>query len=471
MGSLKTSRVILALGIFLSSLAGARAQDVRPVAPTTQQQQSTPSPRTPITRPVLTTPIVVPTAEPVVPAAPEDFLPQAFDEKPIFSRQGVLVEKLAGEVVLDQASDQSFNPASAVKLTTALAALRTFGAKHRFATAIWINGTFDKATGTVNGDLVVAGRDPSFHYEHAVAVARELNGLGIRTVTGDLIVAPRFTMNFSASSLRSGEVFYDTLDATRRPAAATRAWYDMRLALGDAAGLQATPSVAVMGAVYVDSVPKGARVVLTHYSSPLVDVLKVLLCYSNNFMAERLGDALGGPQGVKRLLTTELGFAPDSIRLASTSGLGVNRLTPRQMLKVYRALLAELKKNNLKAADILPVAGVDPGTLQKRYADSAARGSVIGKTGTLPHTDGGASALVGQFRTRDGETLLFVIFNQRGSVRRFRDSQDMLISDLQNARGGPAPFTYTPHTLAMRLATSEFDGAKPAGTDEYEPPN
>jgi D-alanyl-D-alanine carboxypeptidase/D-alanyl-D-alanine-endopeptidase (penicillin-binding protein 4) len=231
----------------------------------------------------------------------------------------------------------------------------------------------------------------------------------------------------------------------------------------------ANPSVAIMGAVYVDAVPKGARVVSTHYSPALVDVLKVLLCYSNNFMAERLGDQMGGAQGLERFLVSEVGLPAASVRLASTSGLGVNRLTPRHMLRVYRALLDELHANNLKAADILPVAGIDPGTLQKRYAESPSRGSVIAKTGTLGRTDGGASALVGQMRTRGGETLLFVIFNQRGSVVRFRATQDAIVSQVQGERGGPLPFTYQPQLLAMRLSASEFDSARAGDLDEYEP--
>ncbi|HVF56147.1 MAG TPA: D-alanyl-D-alanine carboxypeptidase [Pyrinomonadaceae bacterium] len=462
MGGLKTGRLILSLVILLSSLARVSAQVERTNVP----------PRPPLTAPV-TVPTLPPATQtngsPVVGA--DDILPQLFETPPVVYRQGVLVEKLDGGTVLAEGAEQGFNPASAVKLATALVALRSFGPKHRFATAVWINGTFDKATGTVTGDLVLSGRDPSFHYEHAVAIARELNQLGIRTVSGDLIVAPRFTMNFNGSALRSGESFYDTLDATRRPAAATRAWYDSRIALGDTKGLQAVPSVAVMGAVYVASVPSNARVISTHYSSPLVDVLKVLLCYSNNFMAERLGDALGGPKSVERFLTSELGIPPGEVRLASASGLGVNRLSPRGMMKVYRALLAELKQNDLKAADILPVAGIDPGTLQRRYADKAGRGSIIGKTGTLGRTDGGASALVGQMRTRSGETLLFVIFNQRGNVARFRQVQDAIVADIQNARGGPMPFTYTPHTLAMRLSNSEFDSTKSASLEEYEPQN
>lgn len=461
---MKKSSLILSLLILLAPFACVSAQQAERTSPPVITPQPSPVPSATPNTPATTT---TPTGSTVTGTAPDDVLPPAGE--PTLSRQGVLVETLDGTLVREQAADQAFNPASAVKLTTALAALKTFGAKHRFATTFWITGTFDKTTGTVNGNLIVSGRDPSFHDEHAVAVARELNNLGIKTVTGDLVVAPRFTMDFSPSSQHSGERLYDTLDATRRPAPATRAWLDSRVGLNAAPALQTTPSVAVMGAVYVDSVPKEARAISTHYSPELVDVLKVLLCYSNNFMAERLGDQLGGPQGVMRLLSTELGFKPDEFRLSSTSGLGVNRVTPRQMMKVYRALLEELHKDGLKAADILPVAGVDPGTLQKRYADSPGRGSIIAKTGTLPRTDGGASALVGQMHSRDGETLLFVIFDQRGSVVRFRQWQDALVADVQNSHGGPSPFTYAPQMLAIRLAASEFDSARSGNLDEYEP--
>ncbi|HKS30303.1 MAG TPA: D-alanyl-D-alanine carboxypeptidase [Pyrinomonadaceae bacterium] len=387
---------------------------------------------------------------------------------PSVGMTGILVETLEGQMVMEQLGNLAFNPASAVKLATALAALRTFGPEHRFTTAVWTTGTIDKATGTVNGDLIISGRDPSFHYEHAVMIARELNRMGIRTVTGDLIVAPRFTMNFNLSAQRSGDSFYDTLDATRRPAAASRAWMDERTALRDTASLQSVPSVAVMGAVYVDAVPKGAKPIMTHSSSKLVDVLKVLLCYSNNFMAERIGDTMGGPEGVRRVAIRDAGVNPAEISLATTSGLGVNRVTPRAMMKIFRALRTELAKAKLSPSDIMPVAGIDPGTLQKRYTSYPSRGSVIAKTGTLIRTDGGVSALVGQMKTARGETLLFVIFNQRGSFLRFRESQDMLVTQLQNQRGGPAAFDYRPQTLSMRLADTE-QSAMTALSDEYEP--
>src|SRR5688572_33261018 len=129
----------------------------------------------------------------------------------VYGLQGVLVETLDGKTVASQSEAENFNPASAIKLATALVALKTFGPQHRFTTGIWTTGTFDKSTGTLNGNLYISGRDPSFHYEHGVMIARQLNSLGIRTVIGNLVVAPGFTMNFNWSVRRSGEQVHDSL--------------------------------------------------------------------------------------------------------------------------------------------------------------------------------------------------------------------------------------------------------------------
>jgi D-alanyl-D-alanine carboxypeptidase len=183
-------------------------------------------------------------------------------------------------------------------------------------------------------------------------------------------------------------------------------------------------------------------------------------------MAERIGEGLGGPSSVQQQLTTLLGIGPSEIRLSSLSGLGSNRISPAVMMKIYRALLGELKKNGLSASDILPVAGIDPGTMKERFTGPAWRGSVIAKTGTLVRTDGGASALVGQMKSQNGETLYFVIMNQRGSVTRFRENQDYLVMLIQNTRGGPKSFDYKPVMLPMQLSDTE---SSLATSEEYEP--
>jgi D-alanyl-D-alanine carboxypeptidase len=383
--------------------------------------------------------------------------------------QGVLAETLDGTVIASQAADEKFNPASAVKLATAFAALKNLGPDHRFLTSVWASGSVDAATATLNGDLVISGRDPSFRYEHAVMLARQLNNLGIKNVTGNLIVAPGFTMNFDWSSQRSGEELRNAMDSMTRPANATRAWLDERLLLGDGQSLSSVPGVTIAGEVVIAAAPPQAVPLLTRRSSKLVDLLKVLLCYSNNFMAERIGESLGGPNSVRALVVNSLKINPDEVWLATTSGLGINRVTPQAMMAILRGLRDELRKNNLKLSDILPVAGIDPGTLEDRYTDAAERGSVVAKTGTLIRTDGGASALVGQMNTRSGRVVLFVIFNQRGNVNSFRDNQDAIVAAIQGALGGPAPFAYKPVQLSIRLATSDYEAAKARG--EYEPRN
>lgn len=386
---------------------------------------------------------------------------------PIYGLQGVLAETLEGATLAAQSVDERFNPASSIKLATALVALQNYGPEHRFLTSVWAAGTIDKTNGTLTGDLIVVGRDPSFHFEHAVMLAKELNELGIRTVNGNLLVAPGFSMNFDWSAKHSGEEFLDTFDAARRSGTATRAWLEERTLVNDNTSLRSVPSVVITGEVLVGSAPPGATPLLTHKSGRLVDVLKAMLCYSNNFMAERIGEALGGPQFVRAVLVNKLKLNPDEIVMASTSGLGVNRFTPRSMMKVLRALRDELQTNKLILSDILPVAGIDPGTLEDRYTDPFARGSVIAKTGTLVRTDGGASSLVGQMKTRSGRVVLFVILNQRGSVGRFRQNQDGIVTAIQNSLGGPAPFDYRPIRLSMRLADSEYEAAKSRG--EFEP--
>ncbi|HLL75325.1 MAG TPA: D-alanyl-D-alanine carboxypeptidase [Pyrinomonadaceae bacterium] len=468
MPRLKSAVFVFALLAALAATTPAQDEDYAPAPLPTAAPSATPAPQPARERLVVPTLRTYPSAPAGTDAVNPDAVTILATPTPTpYQHQGVYVQTLDGKVVMEQAASESFNPASAIKLATALQALRTYGPKYRFSTVIWTNGQFDAASGTITGDLIITGRDPSFHDEHAVAIARELNRLGIRTVTGDLIVSPGFTMDFHPRARWSGERFYDTLDATRRPAAAARAWAEAQAAMGNLAAPFGTPSVAVMGAVIVAPAPANARVLATHRSSELVDVLKVLLCYSNNFMAERLGEGMGGAPGLKQFLVSRVGLPEWEVRLASTSGLGVNRLTPRSMMKVYVALREELAKHNLVPSDIMPVAGIDPGTLKKRFTSDVARGSVVGKTGTLGRTDGGASALVGEMRTAKGETLLFVIFHRRGSVYGFRQQQDALVGSLQWRHGGPAPFAYKPHALALRLADTEFD-ARSAAKGEYE---
>jgi D-alanyl-D-alanine carboxypeptidase/D-alanyl-D-alanine-endopeptidase (penicillin-binding protein 4) len=148
-------------------------------------------------------------------------------------------------------------------------------------------------------------------------------------------------------------------------------------------------------------------------------------------------------------------IAPEEFIIQTASGLGTNRVTPRAMIKLLRTLRNELARNKMTFADIMPVAGVDKGTLERRFDTDFERGSVVGKTGTLGQTDSGVSSLSGEIQTKNGK-LLFVIFNQRGSVNRFRAFQNSLVALIQGQMGGATPMTYNQVPLDVRLANTRF---------------
>jgi len=366
---------------------------------------------------------------------------------------GILVQTLDGKTVVENYSAAAFNPASNVKLATAYAVLKTFGPDYRFLTNVYTDGTVDRSTGTLTGNVYVSGRDPIFGYEHAVRLASELNRLGITNVTGNLIVTDTFSLNYNGSALRSGQMLAATMDASKRSAGATKIWLNFLSNSGKFSQMAGIPTVTFGGPVFMQPIPSNLRLLFTHESAPLREIIKATLCYSNNFMAERLGDMVGGPDAVARIVQLNAGVQPSEFSLQTSSGLGINRVTPSSMMKLLRSLRAELARNKMTFADIMPVAGIDKGTLESRFDSDFSKGSVVGKTGTLGQTDGGVRSLAGEISTRNGK-LLFVVFNMHGSVSRFRAFQNNYISLIQGQFGGPAQMTYNPVSLDVRLARS-----------------
>ncbi len=368
---------------------------------------------------------------------------------------GILVEDLDGNIVFETASTYTFNPASNVKIATAYAVLKTFGPEYRFPTSVWTDGQIDTVTGTLYGNLYVSGRDPMFNLEHGIAVANELNRLGVRSVSGDLIVTDNFTMSFNTAAQRSGQNLTTVMNSAKRTAAATRSWQNYLVSSKKIAQVNAVPSVSITGGVYTQTLPTNARLLFSHESTPLREIVKTTLCYSNNFLSERLGDMLGGPYAVARIVQQNAQIAPHDFSIQTASGLGINRVTPRAMMKLLKAFRTELARNKMNFTDIMPVAGIDKGTLEGRFNADFARGSVVGKTGTLGQTDSGVSSLAGEIQTRNGK-FLFVIFNQRGSVSRFRGFQNSLVALIQGQLGGAAPMAYMQIPLDVRLANTRI---------------
>ncbi len=286
---------------------------------------------------------------------------------------GVLIETLDGKVVKENYSNYAFNPASNVKVATAYSVIKTFGPDYRFPTNVYTDGTIDQSTGTLTGNLYVAGRDPYFTLEHGVALAQTLNKLGIRQITGDLVVTNSFVMALNGSYQRSAEILFATLDMSKRSAGATRAWQDYLASSGKFNQVTGTPSVSFTGGLYIDIIPTNARLLFSHESAPLKEIVKATLCYSNNFLAEKLGDMLGGAYAVARIVQVNAGVSTAEFSLQTSSGLGINRVTPRAQMRLLRTFRNELARYKMTFADVMPIAGVDPGTLQNRFKYSSKR--------------------------------------------------------------------------------------------------
>ena len=374
--------------------------------------------------------------------------------------QGFIVSTMKGEVLAEHNADRLFNPASVTKIATSLTAISRLGPDFSFRTALYTDGKLDPSTGILHGSLYVIGSaDPAFFFENAMMIADKLNRSGIREVDGNLVVLGQFYFNFSASREASAKAFRATLTPETWGAAA-RESYSRFLAIraaedrvSDATSrtqgeqrptpappLSAPPSLKITGQTLSDPTVNTSKLtpLAVHTSLPLLRVLKGLNDYSNNWMATIIGNLVGGPDAVERFLKTEVGFKEDEIRFATSSGLGANFISPRNTITMLRKLITYLDGKGLALEDILPIAGVDGGTLSKRFTD-VFRGSVVAKTGTL----NGVSALAGVAYTRGRGPLLFVIYNRGGSPHTFRAAQDETIKKLITLYGGPAPVRYT----------------------------
>lgn len=331
---------------------------------------------------------------------------------------GIFVQSSDGTVVVDKHSDKNFNPASAIKLLTAYSAIKKFGPDHKFETELSFEGELETDTGIFHGKIYVEGSDPHFGRADAFALLKELSRLGIKEVKGSLVVSKNFSLYCSKSALYSGRGLVKIF----------------RYGLPE-------KKVRIHGPVKIGTKSEIAATIATHKSEKLQDTLKVMLSRSLNSAAERIGSVVGGVPQLKKFATQDIGIPEKSIRITSASGLGQNRISPKHMMMVLRALSDELHKHNLELHNLMPVAGIDNGTLEKRFTKDLEKGSVVAKTGTLTHTDGGVSALVGVVRSKK-EDLYFVHFGWHGGVYGLKKQEDGFIRQLQKDRGGPKPFKY-----------------------------
>jgi D-alanyl-D-alanine carboxypeptidase/D-alanyl-D-alanine-endopeptidase (penicillin-binding protein 4) len=337
-------------------------------------------------------------------------------------KQGLLIESLDGRTVYaDLNSNVGFNPASVIKVATSFAALARFGPEYHFETSFSTNGVINKKTRTLTGDLILESTgNPVLTTNDVSRLARDVARAGIGKVNGNVIVTGPFTFGR-----------YYTTDRAMK--GLTQVFRRAGVRIGNPIR-RPTPT------------PGGTRIT-SHISSSLRDILFYQNAHSVNPTADRLGEAVGGPTGVEQFLIKDLGISANDISISHCSGLDYNRISPRATVVMFRELLFWLNLNNLQPQDVLPVAGVDAGTLRARFTGQEYRGAVIGKTGTLPGTEGGVSTLAGIIYTRDFGPVIFAIFNTKGSVTTYRRLQDDFLKGFIAESGGIPDVNASLHRL------------------------
>jgi D-alanyl-D-alanine carboxypeptidase/D-alanyl-D-alanine-endopeptidase (penicillin-binding protein 4) len=319
---------------------------------------------------------------------------------------GVLVESLNHErLFAAHNADEVFNPASLIKLATSLVALKRLGPDYRFRTQIYADGKVDEK-GTFRGALFFMGNDPTFGDVAASMIAKELAERGIKKIDGGVMVSPDFCFNFSESAEES---------ASRLGKA---------LHLGDVTtGVGTGPS---------------ANRLFAFDSYPLRDVLLYMNARSSNFIAERIGALVGGAPAVQQFLVDELKLPASQVTIERVSGREHNRMTPRGLLAVIRALVEEAARHDLQPEDLLPVASDDSGTLRRRLAGTGLEGAVVGKTGTLTsEVDGGMASLAGLVYTEDKGMIVFAILDQGNRIWDNRQMEDQLLAEIIKSQATP----------------------------------
>ncbi len=184
------------------------------------------------------------------------------------------------------------------------------------------------------------------------------------------------------------------------------------------------------------------RLVATHTSVPLSDIVYELNKISHNLYAEMLLKKLGtvfpvddpdlvpgsAAMGIARAMDTFAAAGVDTSRIHLKGGSGLSRMTyvTAEMTASVLTFMWHHPDDAVKDAflDSLPVGGFD-GTIKSRFKAGRTRGKVRAKTGTMT----GVSALSGYVPSDVGTNLLFVIMANQFTVptSRARQAQDDIV--------------------------------------------
>lgn len=401
----------------------------------------------------------------------------------------VLVDLDRGTTIAERNADQLHIPASSAKLATAVVALQRLGPDHRFKTELRITGSIED--GVLKGDLILkGGGDPVLDVPDLLPLIDALARQPVRRIDGRFLIddtlLPRFTEieptqpteaaynpGVSALSIAFNRVnlrwrkrgtlavetvphldeasFVSTKSDRLPPSGVQLKQLDGKHAIWQLAdkgsrrskrslpvkdaGLFAGQTFRDLATLYGIDLPaperlvraQESRLLAVHESRPLRELVRDMLWYSNNLVAELIGlataktldtdvDRLDMSAG---LVLSELerqlsDLSWDDAYLHNHSGLSSqSRLTPEQLAAILR-----LGWDNGTLSGLLPGSGWS-GTLARRFngPDHALR--IWAKTGSINYV----TALGGYLMSSAHGPAAFVIIISDEKARAGYDAQ------------------------------------------------
>ncbi len=411
----------------------------------------------------------------------------------------LLVDLETGAIDADHGADRPRMPASTAKLVTAVAALDLLGGERRLVTELRADGPIDG--GVLRGDLILrGGGDPLLDIADLLDLALALRDLGVTRIAGRLLLddglLPRFPRVLAGepeSAPYNAGIGALTVDFARVRLIATDpptsvpplvetglAWTDEPVAPPETArrgpdpeggerweiprdgraralpvqdaGMHAAElfrrlarSVGIVMPAPERGAAPDAMPLARVESAPLRRIVRGMLLYSNNQVAETLGLLAGRTLGERppasleasaaRLLDRLRSELPSvdwaSARLVNHSGLGAgSRLTAAQLVALLRRGDARHR-----LAALLPASGW-AGTLRRRLEEPDTALRVWAKTGTIDY----AAAVAGYLLPESGRMRVFAILLDDPGARAIYDRRpektlaELAEADAWNAR-------------------------------------
>jgi D-alanyl-D-alanine carboxypeptidase/D-alanyl-D-alanine-endopeptidase (penicillin-binding protein 4) len=119
--------------------------------------------------------------------------------------------------LLSYRANAAVNPASVMKLVTTYAGLELLGPAYTWPTPVFVDGSINN--GVLTGNLIIQGRgDPKLVLERLWLLLRRVQGLGIKSITGDILldhsaftITPQNPADFDGEPLRPYNAAPDAL--------------------------------------------------------------------------------------------------------------------------------------------------------------------------------------------------------------------------------------------------------------------